>query len=169
MSSGYYFSVWLHILAAAIWIGGMVFLGLVMIPVLKKDGFKAVKVALLHEAGLKFRTIGWITYGLLVITGITNLAYRGFGLEHLFDGSIWQGSWGQLLAWKIALVTLVVLLSAYHDFYLGPRATRMLAQDENATQAQRLRRAASYMGRISLVISLIILGLAIMLVRGGLN
>ena len=168
MSGGYFFSVWLHILAAAIWIGGMVFLALVVIPVLRKEGFQGIRTVLLHESGRKFRTVGWIAYILLIITGLTNLGFRGYGFEHLSNGSIWQGSWGQILGWKIGFVVLVLLLSAFHDFYLGPKATRMLEEDERSTEAQRIRKAASYMGRFSLVLSLVILALAIMLVRGGL-
>lgn len=167
MSGGYYFSVWLHIVAAAIWIGGMLFLGLVLVPALRKGSFESVRVALLHETGVRFRMVGWIVLLILVITGMTNLVYRGIGFSVLFDVGIWQSAWGRLLAWKLGLVGFVLVLSAFHDFYLGPRATRQLAKDPDSEEAQRLRKKASYFGRVTLLISLIILVLAVLLVRGG--
>ena len=42
--------VWIHLLAAMVWIGGMVFLSVVLVPVLKRDGAFA-------QYALLFRTI----------------------------------------------------------------------------------------------------------------
>lgn len=168
MHAWYLFSVWLHILGAAVWIGGMVFLGLVLVPVIRGSDFAHVRTALLYRTGLRFRWAGWAVLGLLVITGILNLGYRGYTWADLWHGTLWQGSWGTILAWKVALVGLVLVVSAVHDFYLGPRATRLLAQKPDSTGAQRLRRTASIIGRLMLLVSLIILALAVMLVRGGL-
>lgn len=54
--------------------------------------------------------------------------------------------------------------SAFHDFYLGPRAARLLKADDPG--AESMRRVASYAGRVTLLLSLIILALAVLLVRG---
>jgi uncharacterized membrane protein len=163
----YLLSVWLHILAAAIWIGGMVFLGLVLVPVIRGRDFAPVRTALLYQTGLRFRWAGWFVLGLLVVTGIFNVGFRGYTWAALFDGTLWQGAWGHVLAWKMVLVGFVLVVSAVHDFYLGPRATRLLAENPEAPEAQRLRRTASYIGRLMLLASLVILALAVMLVRGG--
>ena len=163
----YLFSVWLHLLAAAVWIGGMVLVGLVL-PVIRGGDFAHVRTALLYQTGLRFRWAGWVVLGLLVVTGTFNVGFRGYSWGNLFDGTLWDGRWGLMLAWKVGLVGLVLVVSAVHDFYLGPRATRLLEEDPEAPEAQRLRRTASYIGRLMLLVSLAILALAVMLVRGGL-
>lgn len=162
----YLLSVWLHILAAAIWIGGMIFLGVVLVPVIREKEFAQVRTELLVRTGLRFRWAGWIVLGLLVLTGIANVGYRGFTWAHAFDGTLWSTPWGTALAWKLALVGVVLAVSAVHDFYLGPRAARLLAVDVDDPRAQTLRRTASYIGRLMVLASLAILALAIMLVRG---
>lgn len=166
MHTWYLFSVWLHLLAAAVWIGGMVFLGLVLVPVIRSRDYAPVRTMLLVQTGLRFRWVGWIVLGLLVLTGIFNVGVRGYTWCDLFDGSLWEGAWGHVLAWKVSLVGLMFVVSAIHDFYLGPRATRLLAEHPDAPEAQRLRRTASYIGRLMLLASLVILALAVLLVRG---
>lgn len=168
MHTWYLFSVWLHLLAATIWIGGMIFLGLVLVPVIRGREFASVRTVLLYQTGLRFRWAGWGVLVLLVVTGIFNLEFRGYAWGNLFDGTLWQGPWGHVLSWKVGLVGMVLVVSAVHDFYLGPRATRLLAENPETPEAERLRRTASYIGRLMVFASLVILALAVMLVRGGL-
>jgi len=52
MSPSYYISVWLHIIGAAFWIGGMLFLPLVLLPGIKDHPDRK---KLLLATGLKFR------------------------------------------------------------------------------------------------------------------
>ena len=164
----YLFSVWLHILAAAAWIGGMVFLGLVLVPVLRKPPLRDSSTSLLYRTGLRFRQVGWISLALLVLTGFVNLAVRGYGWMDLWQGDMWQGGWGRALAAKLIFVIVVLILSAVHDFYIGPRAVAQMEKAPGTAQTDRLRKAASWMGRITLFLSLIILALAVTLPRGGL-
>lgn len=164
MHTWYLISVWLHILGAIVWIGGMFFLGVVLVPVLRERRFEPVRTAMLYRTGLRFRWLGWIVLALLVLTGITNLGFRGYVWADAVNGSLWAGPWGRVLAWKIGLVVVVLIGSALHDFYLGPRAARLLEAEE--PEAESLRRVASYAGRVMLLLSLIILALAVMLVRG---
>jgi uncharacterized membrane protein len=52
MNTWYYISVWLHIVGAAFWIGGMLFLPLVLLPGIKNNPDRQ---NLLMATGLKFR------------------------------------------------------------------------------------------------------------------
>lgn len=165
MSGWYLFSVWLHLLAATVWIGSMIFLGLAVVPLLRRPEFVSVRTALLYQLGLRFRWIGWGVLLLLLVTGMINIGYRGYGWDDLWSGRLWQGPWGRTLAWKLVLVLLVMGISAVHDFYLGPRTMQLLARGE--TSAEHLRRVASYLGRLMTLLSLAILALAVLLVRGG--
>jgi uncharacterized membrane protein len=163
----YLLSVWLHILAAIVWIGGMVFLGVVLVPVLRQDEFKHIRTPMLYETALRFRWAGWVMLGLLVVTGFLNVGLRGYPCSALLSAGFWQSTWGTLLAWKLVLVTIVLGMSAVHDFMLGPRTVKVLESNPDAPEAERLRRWSSWMGRLTLLLSLVILAFAVALVRGG--
>ncbi len=163
----YHLSVFLHILAAVVWVGGMLFLALVAIPVLRRlpDRPRADLVARMGE---RFRPVAWTCIVLLVVTGILNLAYRGASWDSVVTGRLWQSPFGQVLAWKLVLVAAMVALSAWHDFVLGPvsadLARRANPGDEKLHAA--LRRRAAWVGRVNAVLALGVLASAVMLVRG---
>ena len=73
------FFVWLHILAAAIWIGGMVFLALVLVPVVRRPEYRDHAWRLVHLTGTRFRWVGWVCLGILAVSGFVNLDFRGIG------------------------------------------------------------------------------------------
>jgi uncharacterized membrane protein len=161
----YLISVWLHILAAAAWIGGMLFLVAVLVPLLRTPELKPQATALFHAVGTRFRTVGWVALGTLVVTGLFNVTMRGYSLGQLFRGEAFVGRWGMTLALKLAFVTLILTVSAVHDFWLGPRATRLAEENASAAERERWRRVASYMGRTTFLLSLAVLALAVALVR----
>lgn len=163
----YLFSVWLHILAATVWIGGMIVLGTVIIPTLREERFQHLRTPLLYRTALRFRWVGWATLITLVVTGFANVRLRGYAWGDLLTASFWQSPWGTTLAWKLGLVTLALALSAVHDFYLGPRTMEVLETSPDSPEAERLRHRASWMGRLTVLISLAILALAVLLPRGG--
>lgn len=167
----YHLSVFVHILSAIVWIGGMLFLALVIVPTTR--GLPPVeRAALFGAVGRRFRTIGWACIALLVITGTINAAYRGVTWGNLFSAELWSSPFGSTLAWKLGVILVLLGLSAYHDFVLGPRSIRVLeragpdAPPDVHQEAQRLRKRASYIGRGEAILALVVLALAIMLVRG---
>jgi len=165
MKTLYFLSVYLHILAAMVWIGGMIFLGIVLVPVVRKPFLRSRAAELLRWTGERFRYVGWVTICTLLVTGTFNVAYR-FGWAGLVSRDLWAGGFGRILAVKLILVGVILLLSAIHDFYVGPRATEILQQNPASPEAGRIRRQASWFGRVNLLLSLAVVFLAIMLVRG---
>ena len=161
----YVLSVWLHILAAMLWLGGMLFLVIVVIPLLRSGDRKQASV-FMHLAGLKFRTVGWTCFGLLIASGTYQLAYRGVAVSDFWDPVFLRSSFGGAIAWKLGLFVLVLALSVWHDFFLGPRATRVGREDPASDEALRLRRRASWLGRANALLALAIVALAVILVRG---
>ena len=187
----YQLSVFLHILSAIVWIGGMLFLALVVVPVTR--GLPpAERAALFGAIGRRFRAVGWACIGVLLVTGTINTAYRGVTWENLFTAELWASPFGTTLALKLAVVVVMLGLSVYHDFVIGPRSVRALeqatthgsgrrhvvsrstgaaghrdaARPDLMHEARRLRRHASVVGRLEAILALVVLALAIMLVRG---
>ncbi|MCA9675811.1 MAG: DUF4149 domain-containing protein [Kofleriaceae bacterium] len=161
----YLVSVWLHILAAMTWIGGMLFLVLVVVPWLRR-GDRATAAAFLRDTGTRFRDVGWTCFGVILATGTFNLWVRGVRIADLARPS-WRASpFGKAVLWKLAVFALVLVVSAYHDFVIGPRATAALRDAPGSVAAERLRRRASWLGRLDAVLALILVALAVILVRG---
>jgi putative copper resistance protein D len=118
----YLFSVWVHILAATAWVGGMMFLILVVVPWLRK-GERARAGAVLRDTGRRFRDIGWVCFGRVLVTGTFNLWMRGVRFTDLVREE-WQCSpFGRAVLLKLGVFALVLRVGAVHDFWLGPRAT----------------------------------------------
>lgn len=160
MRETYFITVFMHILAASIWIGGMIFLALVLLPSIKNHPDKAL---LIHTAGLKFRTIGWVVLAVLLVTGLLNMHFRQ--VEFSWEG-LTGNSFGRMVFYKLLIFTVTVLISVFHDFYIGTTATRLWMNKTNEKQIQKFRLWARWAGRINLILALIAAGIGIALVRG---
>lgn len=165
MHALYVASVFLHILAAIVWIGGMFFLILVVVPWLR-SGNRQAAGTLLRDTGLRFRTVGWACLGTLLATGTFNLWARRVQMSDLIAPEWLATPVGLAVGLKIGLFTVVVAISLIHDFVVGPRATQALRDDPAGPDALRLRQAASWMGRLNALLALVIVYLGVVLVRG---
>lgn len=166
MHALYILSVWLHLLAGMVWIGGMVFLVLVLVPVCRLPVYQAIAVSLIHKTGVRFRMVGWVCLGALLLSGTFNLAYRGLGLSELLSGPAPFGFFGQTLRIKLPVVAMILLISAVHDFVIGPRATAEGGANPTSPDARRLKAQASWLGRLNLLLGMTVVALGVMLVRG---
>jgi putative copper export protein len=165
MRTLYFVSVWLHILAATIWIGGMFFLVLVVVPWLRRGGQTGAGRAL-RETGRRFRTVGWACFAVLAATGTFNLWVRGVSPRHFLDPDWLASPFGRTVTLKLGLFAIVLAISVAHDFIVGPRATIVLERDAESAEAARLRRMASLLGRANALLALALLAVAVALVRG---
>mgnify|MGYP001337598885 CR=1 FL=1 len=162
----YPISVWVHVLAACAWVGGMVFLVVVLVPQLKRADPK-LAAALVDGSGRRFRALGWVCLAALLVTGTLNMHIRGIRWGAFFDGTFAQNPIARPLAVKLLLFALVLALSAVHDFFIGPRATRAWLHDPQSGEAKVMRRRASLFGRVNGLLALAIVLLAVLVARGG--
>ncbi|MBW8888531.1 MAG: CopD family protein [Fibrobacteres bacterium] len=156
----------MHILSAMVWIGGSAFIALVIAPLMRRSGGKDDSA--LRAAAVRFRTVGWISLGILVATGAGNLALRGIGLSDLLTGAAFRGSAGHALACKLILVAIMLAISGFHDFRWGPAAVRAIQSDPGSAAAVRGRRLAGRIGRFVFLLGLLIVAAAVIFTRGGL-
>jgi copper resistance protein D len=167
MHSAYVITVFLHILAAMVWIGGAAFLALILVPVVRRPEFTGLAPSLLRAAALRFRLVGWICLGILIVTGCANLGFRGYSFADCLDGRLWQGDFGRLLSVKMSLVGAMLAISGLHDFLLGPQAARILLESPGSSEAKAARKRAAWMGRSVLLLAILVAGVAVLLVRGS--
>lgn len=165
MHTLYLVSVWLHILAATAWVGGMFFLMLVVVPWLRQ-GDRALAASVLRATGTRFRNVGWACFAIVFITGSFNLWMRGVRLENFVQLEWLRSGFGAAVVLKLALFVVVLTLSAFHDFVLGPMAARAVEANPRSTEAEALRKRASWMGRGTAVLALVLVALAVVIVRG---
>ena len=109
--------------------------------------------------------IGYASLTVLIVTGTANLFLKANG-SFAAVAAWWPTPYGRLLAAKLALVALVIALSLYHDFAVGPAATRAMQADPRGATALALRGRAAWLGRTNALLSLVIMTLALFLVRG---
>lgn len=127
------FNLWLHIIAASVWIGGQITVGAV-VPMLRSQRDTVVAVA------RRFQTIGWPAFALIFITGLFNI--HNAGLEkHLGDSDA-----GRTVLLKLGLFAISGLAAAIHAYVIGPRIR------VNSTSS--LRMWSGILGALSLLAAL---------------
>ncbi len=148
----------LHILAAIFWIGGMLFLVLVIAPYLKSVQDPKAKSQIYQVVGKRYRFWGWVAIVTLIVTGPVLLYYLwALPPSAMIDPSLHSTGFGQALAAKLSLVALIVISSLVHDFWLGPRSR----------SSPGYSRLAKIFGRTNLIIALLIVLFATYLRTGG--
>ncbi len=79
-----------------------------------------------QQVGQRFSRISWILIGVLLITGPINLFLRVPPSDALILSFLSTG-YGQAILMKTSLFVAIIVLSAVHDFWIGPKAHRILA------------------------------------------
>jgi putative copper resistance protein D len=155
----YILSVWLHILLACIWVGGMIYTAAVVIPFAVKQA-PDERQRLIRGQARKFRMIGWTAVVLLVITGVYNATQRYAldGIGGLFDKQR-VGFW---LPRKLEFFVLMVLLVLFHDI-LSTRAAKQSGGSRDAAPGNRLGSIAA---AIATLLALVVLYFSVRIVRG---
>lgn len=111
-----YVVTWIHLLAAIAFIGGWIFLQLVVRPSLKEIKAKAPSLETLELArtvGQRFKMVGWVSLMTLVFTGASQL------LDESGSARI-ETSWGLLMMLKLFVFAVVGGLIFVHDLILDP-------------------------------------------------
>jgi copper resistance protein D len=155
---------WAHLVAASIWVGGSIFLGIVLAPMLKSiTGTLEERIALMIKIGRRFNKIAIPSFVILIITGIYNS--RVFLQE---PGLLFETNYGIILLFKIILVIATLITYIIHIRILNAETEKTLSGGYAETiYVQSIRSKIIYLGRITVILSVAILLLAAMLDNGG--
>jgi uncharacterized membrane protein len=168
MHAVYLLSVWLHILAATVWIGGMFFIVLVVVPWLRRSDSTGA-ATFLRETGERFSSVGWVCFGVVFVTGSYNLWARGVRFSDFMRDEWLASPFGRTVLLKLAAFALVLVVSTLHDFVVGPRAVSAIARDPESSETRAWRQRASLLGRANAGLGLLLVAAGVMLVRGALT
>lgn len=133
---GYAISVdLLHLIFSAIWLGGVLYISVVLIPA-AGDLPERLRATLLARGAPEFGAIAIVSAAALALTGSLNATV------HLTSfAQFATTAYGRTLFVKIELFLIMVAISAFHAFWLRPRLTRSLAQPAQ-TRLATLRAVA---------------------------
>ncbi|HWE60494.1 MAG TPA: CopD family protein [Chloroflexota bacterium] len=117
---------WLHLIAMAVWVGGMSAIALALLPALHdlttagRAGVPASRLAFLDLLD-RFSPAAYIAVGTAAFTGMFNAQVHLDSLAQ-FTGT----AYGRFLLIKLALIAEMMLLSASHVFLTRPRLRALL-------------------------------------------
>jgi len=143
----------LHLIAAASWIGGLVPLALLLAAARRHQDFAWASLA--RDAVQRFSTLGLVSVGTLLLTGVIN-AWILVGSIHALTVT----GYGQLLMLKLGVFAIMLLFAAINRFLLTPQ---LAFSSKNEPQLKALRQLA----RNSVIE--IALGLTIFIIVGALG
>jgi len=154
---------WIHLLCASIWVGGSIFLGLVLAPLLKKMSFPIEeRLILMINTGRRFNKIALPSLVILIATGIYNSHLVLQSPEILFSSS-----YGAFLITKIILVIALIVTFAVHIRVFSKDVEKKITERQIAdNELQKLNRKGMILGETTVVLSVAILFFAALLDAG---
>ena len=154
---------WIHFLCASIWVGGSIFLGLVLAPLLKKMSFSIEeRLNLMIKTGKRFNKIALPALLILIATGIYNSHLVLQSPEILFSTS-----YGIFLITKITLVIALIITFIIHIRVFGKDIEEKITAKQITTgELQKLTKKGMILGETTVVISVAILFFAALLDAG---
>lgn len=120
----------LHLFAAAAWLGGLVSLVLLLTAARRNQDLAWTSLA--RDAAQRFSTLGIISVGTLLVTGIVNAGIL-VGSVH----ALLITEYGRILTLKIIVFAIMLMFAAVNRFWLTPR---IALSSENVAQLKALRQ-----------------------------
>jgi len=151
---------WIHLVAAAIWVGGSIFIGIVFSPILKTiTTSMEERIQIMIKVGKRFNKIAVPSLFILMITGLYN--------SHLLLSKpdlLMATSYGVFLTVKIILVIALVITYAVHVRVIRKEVEdQIMSKQMPIKQIQKLRKKIIILGEITVVLSITILFFAALL------
>jgi len=154
---------WIHLIAAAIWVGGSIFIGIVFSPILKTITTTVEeRIQIMIKVGKRFNKVAVPALIILMITGLYN--------SHLLLSKpdlLMATSYGMFLTIKIVLVIALIITYAIHVRVIRKDVEdQIMSNKMPIQQIQKLRKKIIILGEITVVLSVAILFFAALLDAG---
>ena len=154
---------WAHLISASIWVGGSLFIGVVLAPLLKTMAESIEeRLAIMIRVGRKFNKIAVPSLGILIASGL----YNSYNILNKPD-MLFSTNYGIILTIKIILVIALLVTFAAHTRIIRSEIEKKIETKQMSQEAvQKLRSKIISLGRIIVFISVAILLMAAMLDAG---
>ncbi|GHO88953.1 copper resistance protein CopC [Dictyobacter formicarum] len=117
---------WLHLLAASLWVGGMLYLSLIYLPGLRRSALSERAYVLLSTLG-RFSPLALVGVVIMAISGPFNAVVHMDSFAQLLTTA-----YGRSLSIKVLLVVALLVTSAIHVLVYRPRLKKVAAQYDRA-------------------------------------
>jgi len=154
---------WIHLISAAIWVGGSLFIGIVFSPLLKTitDSVETRMQIMIH-VGRRFNKIAVPSLIILMATGLYS-SHILLSKPELLVAT----SYGTFLIIKIILVVVLIITYAVHVRVIRKDVEEQIMSNQMPEhQIQKLRKKIIILGEITVVLSVAILFFASLLDAG---
>ena len=155
--------MWAHLVAASIWVGGSIFIGIVLAPLLKtiSDSIDD-RLSIMIRVGRKFNKIAVPSLMILIASGLYNSS------GYLAKPSLFLSTnYGLVLIAKIVLVIILIITFIIHVRLIRIKVEKQIESKELSADAiQKLRSKIIILGRITVIVSVAILLMAALLRSG---
>jgi len=154
---------WIHLISASIWVGGSIFIGIVLVPVLKTmTTSMEERLQIMIRVGRRFNKIAVPSLIILIITGVYS-SHQLLSKPEL----ILSSSYGNFLIIKIILVIALIIVFTVHIRIIRKDVEeKILSKEMPENQIQKLRKKIIILGEATVVISVAILFMAALLDTG---
>jgi copper resistance protein D len=136
----------LHLISAAVWAGGLVFLGLA-VGVARRTLPEGPRIEFFRGIGRRFAVVGGLALLVLIATGSDMASDR-----HVW-GHLDETSYGKTLLAKLILVGVVIVLTIVHSVIQGPSLSRLreraAKRPDDAALQKAIRRQSAQAGIVS--------------------
>lgn len=154
---------WIHLVSAAIWVGGSLFIGIVFSPLLKTmTNSIEERMQIMIRVGRRFNKVAVPSLIILMATGLYS-SHMLLGKPELLVAT----SYGTFLIIKIILVVGLVVTYAIHVRVIRKDIEeKIMSNQMSEPQIQKLRKKIIILGEITVVLSIAILFFASLLDAG---
>ncbi len=154
---------WIHLVSAAVWVGGSLFIGAVLTPILKKMSISLEeRIQMMVKVGRQFNKIAVPSLIILIVTGLYNSSFVLSNPDLLFSTS-----YGSFLFIKIILVIVLIIAFVAHIRIIRKEIEdKIMSKEMTEIQIQKLRKKMIILGEIIVIISVAILFFAALLDAG---
>ncbi len=154
---------WIHLVSAAIWVGGSLFIGIVFSPLLKTmTNSLEERMQIMIHVGRRFNKIAVPSLIVLMATGLYS-SHMLIGNPNLLVAT----SYGVFLTVKIILVIALIITYAIHVRVIRKDIEdNVMSKQMSESQIQKLRKKIIILGEITVVLSIAILFFASLLDAG---
>ena len=154
---------WVHLTCASIWVGGSLFLGIVLAPMLGTIADSpADRLAFMLRIGRRFNRIALPSFIILIVTGIYNS--RAFILQ---PNALIDSDYGIILLIKIVFVIVTLIIYVIHIRSIDIETENRIRSGDSNSYIQPVRSRIILLGRVIVGLSLIILFLGALLNNSG--